>query len=118
MSSYSHDQLVASAITEMRRQNMTHIFACLPGYTQPAPINGYIPDAIGSHSSRPVIVEAETADGLNQSHTTSQILAFHQNAVRHGGTFVLVINKADQAVASQLLKRLFSTTGNVLIWPF
>jgi hypothetical protein len=118
MPSPQHDRLVTEAIAEMRRQNMTQISACLSNYSQPAAIGGYIPDATGFYNGYPVIVEAETADGLNDGHTEAQIRAFHRSAVQRSGTLILAVNFANRREAQTLLQQTLGTLNNTLVWSF
>ena len=102
----------------MRRKNMTQIYACLLNYSQPATIGGYIPDVTGLYNGFAVIVEAETADGLNDAHTEAQIRAFHKSAVQRNGTLILAVNHADRLTAQRLLQQTLGTLNNTLVWSF
>ena len=118
-SSPEHNRLIQSTVAEMKRQGMSAIRAShIPGFTQPDIIGGYIPDATAQHGTSLCIAEAETADGLADTHTVDQWTAFFNYAVKVGGYFIAVVAKADEVKARILLRQVAKDSPRAILWTF
>jgi hypothetical protein len=115
----SHDRLIELAIRDMQQKGMTRIKADhLPGYTRPDAIQNYIPDATAYHGSQKVVVEAESREGLDLTHTSEQLSAFCSAAQSKGGYFIVVVNAADERSARLLLDSVGANNATTYLWKY
>ena len=118
-SSHDHDNLVEMTTAHMVSQGFTRIRSCHSDrYTGCAQIGDYIPDTTALSGAAPVIVEAESREGLAEAHTEAQWKTFHSHANHVGGWFIAVVNKSDEAAAKVLLNRVCGSAANTRVWTF
>lgn len=112
-------QLVAASAARLHQTGRTNIKADhLPNFVRPDQIGNYIPDVTGNHPDGFVIIEAESREGLAQTHTADQWRTFHNHAKRVGGYFIASVNLADEAAAKKLLVEVCGNSSNALVWTF
>jgi Holliday junction resolvase len=117
--SAAHDRLVIASVQAMEKQGCTNIRAHgVPGYNAPDSIGKFIPDVTGYKGTTFVVCEAETTEGLSDSHTEDQLRAFHRHATSRSGWLILSVAQADKATAEALLRKLFPSAQNVMVWAF
>ena len=117
--SKEHQQLVRTMAVHYGRQGCSNIKADLPGYEQPHTIRSgsveHRPDVTctktqGGHK-RIIILEAETCESVEDSHTASQWKLFRLAADSWGGEFHIIVprqcgNSAGRDLAHQRLREL------------
>lgn len=117
--SLDHDKLVALTAARLVDQSYSRVRAShIARFTACEQIGDYIPDVTGFNGSTLVIVEAESRDGLAQTHTSEQWAAFYRHANRVGGYFIAVVNKSDEVTARALLVQVCGNVANVQVWTF
>lgn len=107
----SHDTMVRSVANHLKGEGHSNIKADLPEYDKPELIywentqRGHIPD-ITSTKNQKYLVEVETDDSINDSHTEDQWKLFSANAKEHSKMFIVVVPKASEAQARQRAREL------------
>lgn len=102
--SLDHDKLVEMTATRLVDLGYSRVRAShIARFSSCEQIGDYIPDVTAFNGSTLFIVEAESREGLAQTHTSEQWKAFHSHANRVGGHFIAVVNKSDEIAAHALL---------------
>lgn len=115
-----HDQLITHAVTELEAKGYTAISADhLPNYSQPAKItwkggDGHIPDITAKGQSTLLIMEAETEDSIESTHTASQFKLFSVFAREHANEFWVIVPSRIARLAGEVLSRL--GIENAKVW--
>lgn len=107
-----HDQIVQVVVNHLAQKGYRNIRADLPGHTQPALVHGTRQDHIPDVTADGLIVEVETADTIEDDHTTSQWSLFSDHAAKNGKTFWVVVPNGAVAAAQTQLNTL-GLTGEV-----
>ncbi len=114
-----HDRLVEMTAERLASHGCAHVRASHPNRFRACDqIGDYIPDVTAFSGSTLVVVEAESSDGLGETHTEEQWRTFHNHASRVGDYFIAVVNKADEATARALLTRVCGNAANARLWTF
>ena len=106
-----HDRLVAEAAHVLTGKQFRNLKADIPGYPVPEPITrtptrpDQIPD-VTAHGTRFTIFEVETADSIDDPHTTDQWTLFATYADRQGADFLVVVPKGSARAAGGRLAEL------------
>jgi Holliday junction resolvase len=108
--------MVVAVITHLHRMGATHIRACVSGYSVPTSLGGCIPDITALYHGVPLVVEAETAEGLSSPHTIGQLTAFRHYTKQKSGCLVLAVAPAEAVAAHRLLDGLFGVVEGVIVW--
>lgn len=99
--SREHRDLVLMMANFFTKEGYLDVKADLINWNQPQVINGHIPDVTGIRNGELVILEAESCDTINDSHTADQWKAFSQ-----GGKFHVVVPKRCRTDANNRLTQL------------
>lgn len=115
----THDSVVKTLAEHLQSSGFSHVTADVDGYDRPTKIvwtksqEGHIPDAQAKWSGNEWVFEVETDDCISDGHTESQFRLFDAYCRQHGGTFCVVVPKATEPTARQVLGRLGVT---VEVW--
>jgi len=117
--SKEHEQLVRIMASHFEKKGYSNIKADLPGYEQPGNIRSgaveHRPDVTCEKNEggrrRVILLEAETGDSIEESHTASQWKLFRLAADQWGGEFHIIVprqcgNSAGRDLAQQRLREL------------
>ena len=74
-----HDKRVAEIADKYREQRYS-VWADVPGYIEPLPINSHIPDVVARNGFERIIIEVETEDSVDSDRAESQREAFQNKA--------------------------------------
>ena len=80
-----HDETVVEIAEDYVEQGY-RVWADVPGYSKPKPINRHIPDVVAKDDFERIIVEVETEDSVDSKHAERQRRAFERAADRDDGT--------------------------------
>jgi|SRR3989344_9165984 len=72
----NHDCGLVAVAGDAIRKGWRSILVDLPGYVRPPQINGYIPDIYARSGMYELVIEIETRDTVNLSHSKTQAIAF------------------------------------------
>jgi len=84
-----HDKMTKSLADTFAGQALS-VSADVAGYNRPPQIGNHIPDILASGGRGRIIVETETADTIDSSHTKSQFVTFASMA---GAEFHVLVPK-------------------------
>lgn len=101
-----HDQIVQVVVNHLAQKGYRNIRADLPGHAQPALVQGTKQDHVPDVTADGVIVEVETADTIENDHTTSQWSLFSDHAAKSGKAFWVVVPNGSVAAAQTHLNAL------------
>ena len=71
-----HDTGVMNVAQQVIQKGWPVVYSDLPGNAKPPTIMGYIPDVYAKSNQQELIVEVETNDSRNDTHSISQQTAF------------------------------------------
>jgi hypothetical protein len=107
-----HDQLVKKIAEYLvDKAGYFDVKADIEGYDRPTKIiwsdtkTGHIPDVTASNSPD-VIIEVETDDSINDSHTESQWKLFSANSEQHNKQFLIVVPKGSKSKGEERVEEL------------
>jgi hypothetical protein len=95
--SEEHISLIKMMANHFSKLGYLNIRADLPGFTKPEAVQygqkEFIPDLTcnKNDSGKPVIMEAETCDSIDDTHTRDQWTAFRASANKKNGEFHIVV---------------------------
>ena len=106
-------------MNELRRHGITPTAVDhIPGYPQPLPIRGHIPDITAYSRAQALILEAETPDSIGLAEAQTQWNTFAKHAAQTNGVFIAVVPQQCKALAELLLCAGPETQRWTLVWTF
>ena len=103
-----HDRMVKTVADHYLKNNQFIVNADISGYDKPKKIiwkgqsSGHIPDVeIYVEKDCKMIVEVETEDSINESHTTDQWKLFSVFAIENKAKFLIVVPKGFEGIAEK-----------------
>ena len=103
-----HDRMVKAVADHLANEGCRNVMADVRRYDRPTKIvwkrsnRGHIPDLRADG----IIVEVETADSIDDAHTSDQWTLFAAYAEEHDQVFVVVVPEGSSAAAKRRLREL------------